>query len=99
MPRPFRFGVVGGNSTNATVTVDGIRFYAEVPPVLSAKASGNQLITSWPIGADGYTLESTIDLSGPSPWSVITNAVGLEDFDYSVTNSISGGKRFFRLHK
>jgi pimeloyl-ACP methyl ester carboxylesterase len=93
------FGVMGGTSTNATLTIDGIRFYEAVAPIVQAQPSGNQLVVSWPYSALDYHLESTPALGPTNQWTSITNNVGLEDFMFSVTNTMSDASRFYRLRK
>ena len=92
----FFFGVIGGTSTNASLTVDGIRFYQLVPPALQVARAGNQATVAWPISAPGFVLESAAGLTGTNQWSAVTNAFGVADFQYTVTNDASG-VRFFRL--
>ena len=93
------FGVVGGTSTNASVTVDGIRFFQLIPPALQVAQAGNQATIAWPISAPGFILESAANLSGSNPWAAVTNAFGVADFQYTLTNDASGGARFYRLRK
>ena len=52
-------GIVGGTSTNASVTVGGISFYGVVPPTLQAQAYGTNVVVTWPVSADGYVLETS----------------------------------------
>jgi hypothetical protein len=92
------FGVIGGTSTNASLTVDGIRFYQLAPPALQVAKAGNQATVAWPISAPDFVLESAPSLTGINQWSVVTNALGVVDFQYTVTNDLSG-TRFFRLRK
>ena len=40
-------GIVGGTSTNASVTVSGLRIYSAAPPSLRVQASGGSLVLSW----------------------------------------------------
>ena len=93
------FGVVGGTSTNASLTVDGIRFYQLVPPTLQVTKAGNQATVAWPISAPGFVLESTSSLAGTNQWESVTNAPDVADFEFAVTNAIFGEARFFRLRK
>lgn len=92
------FGVVGGTSTNANLTVDGIRFYQPVSPTLQAAKMGSQATVTWPVSAPDFVLESTPSLTGTNQWSAVTNALGVLDFQYRLTND-AAGVRFFRLRK
>ena len=92
-------GVVGGTSTNTSLTVGGINFYALVPPSLQAQAYGTDLVLTWPVAADGYVLESSASLTGTNSWTPVTNVPVIVDFQSTVTNSASGGGGFYRLKK
>jgi hypothetical protein len=92
-------GIVGGTSTNASLTVNGISFYAVVPPSLQAQAYGTNLVITWPVSADGYTLEFSTSLTGTNSWGAVTNVPAIVDSQYTVTNAISAGSRFYRLNK
>jgi hypothetical protein len=76
------------------------QFAAMVPPrpALNIAATGNNIVLSWArANTTGYTLESTPNLASPA-W---TNAGSptVVGADYYVTNAISPGQTFFRLHK
>jgi surface antigen/pimeloyl-ACP methyl ester carboxylesterase len=90
-------GIVGGTSTNASLTAGGISFYAVVPPSLQAQAYGNNLVITWPLSAGGYALETSSSLTGTYSWASVTNVPVIVDSQYTITNAISGGSRFYRL--
>jgi len=92
-------GIVGGTSTNASLTVGGISFYGVVPPSLQAQASGSNLVVTWPVSADGYALETSTSLTGTNSWAPVTNVPAIVNFQNTVTNEISAGSRFYRLNK
>jgi pimeloyl-ACP methyl ester carboxylesterase len=92
-------GIVGGTSTNASLTVEAITFYGVVPPSLQAQASGSNLVITWPVSANGYALESCTSLIGTNSWAPVTNVPAIVDSQYTVTNAISAGSRFYRLNK
>lgn len=92
------FGVLGGTSTNAQVTVDAIRFHQIVPPNLVAASNGEVATVSWPTSAGAFVLESTLALAGINEWTAVTNAPAVVDAQYTLTNDASGA-RFFRLRK
>jgi len=93
------FGVTGGTSTNASLTVDGIRFYSIQPPILSVSATAGQAVISWPVAASGYLLESATTLDNASNWNSVTNIPAMIDFENVVTNAMDGTNRFFRLRR
>jgi hypothetical protein len=90
-------GIMGGTSTNASLTVGGISFYGVVPPSLQAQASGSNVVITWPVSADGYALQSSTSLTGTNSWAPVTNVPAIAGFQYTVTNAMSAGSRFYRL--
>jgi hypothetical protein len=92
-------GIVGGTSTNASLTAGGISFYGVVPPSLQAQTYGTNLIVTWPVSADGYALESSTTLAGTNSWVAVTNVPAIVDSQYTVTNAAPAGSCFYRLHK
>jgi len=90
------FGFMGGASTNATLEVENIRFYALQPPSLNIQFSNGTAVLTWPSSAVGYAIESTTSLSAPS-WETTTNAPALSAGSYALTNGVADQARFFRL--
>lgn len=95
----FFFGLLGDTSTNANVTVSGMRFYHLEAPRLMAEVVGTELLVSWPATIEGYVLESSPGLTQAHEWSTVTNPPVLLGLRTVVTNSISGEARFYRLKK
>lgn len=93
------FGIQGGTSTNATVTVQSIRFYENAPPSLHAQASGNDFVLTWPLSAQDFNLQSTTNLADTNSWTTLTNVPAIADLQNAVTNPVSGGAKFYRLKK
>jgi hypothetical protein len=91
------FGFMGGTSTNATLTIENIRFYSLAQPRLEISTSGNVTLLSWPSTAGGYVVESTPTLASPI-WEAVTNAPVISGSSYILTNYWSDQTRFFRLH-
>ena len=90
-------GVVGiSTGTHHTAALVGA---VPLLPTLNAKSSGNQLVLSWPTNAIGFTLQSTPSLSPAVTWSDASNVPALSGGKWTVTNSLAGGARFYRLHK
>ncbi len=90
------FGFLGGTSTNATLTIENIRFYSVAEPRLEITLSGNTTLLTWPLTAGGYVPETTPMLTPPA-WETITNAPVILADRYVLTNSWSDQSRFFRL--
>jgi len=93
------FGLIGGSSSNATVTIDAMRFYQQTAPRLSISLGGNQAVISWPLGAQGYVLQSTTNPSQADQWTNVTNTPAASGLWNSVTNPIIDQTRFYRLKK
>jgi alpha-tubulin suppressor-like RCC1 family protein len=68
-------------------------------PSLKARPNGNELILSWPTNAPGFTLQSTPDLTPPVTWLDSTNVPAVIGAYFTLTNTPSGGARFYRLRK
>lgn len=79
----------GGNTADGTVF--SLTLGSVGPPALqlSINLSGNNLILTWPTNATGYTLQSTTNLFSPV-WTTVTG-------QFTVTNSVSSGRVFYRL--
>ena len=91
------FGIVGGTSTNAALTVSDIAFYVTLPPSLQIQLAGTNVVLTWPLSAAGYVLQSANQLAPPVSWTTVTNVPVIVNFQYTVTNQISSGSRFYRL--
>jgi hypothetical protein len=95
----FFFGLLGGTSSNAQLTVNGMRFYELQPPDLKAEQVGDRMRLEWSVAAEDYQLEQAADLSGAGPWQAVTNPPVLSDLQHVVTNDASGPMRFYRLRR
>jgi len=91
------FGIVGGTSTNASVMVSDIAFYVTLPPSLQIQMAGTNVVLTWPLSANGYVLQSANQLTPPVSWTTVANVPGIVNLQYTVTNQISSGSRFYRL--
>jgi hypothetical protein len=92
------FGLLGGSSTNATLSIAAMRFYQIDPPLLTADKAGANIILSWSATTFGYSLEASGSLTSPS-WSAVTNVPTLSGMRQCVTNSLSGQSQFYRLRR
>ena len=95
----FFFGLLGGSSSNADLTVSGLRFYEPAAPALNIQIAGNNVLISWPATVQGYQLETTTSLALGNPWNVLTNTPALVGLQNVVTNSVLSGERFYRLKR
>lgn len=83
----------GANSAAASV------FLPQSQPVLAAtiNVGNNTLSINWPGWADGWTLYYATNLLSPVAWWPVTNAVGSNNGQFTVTVPAGSGPRFFRL--
>lgn len=92
------FGLLGGTASNASVTVNAMRFYSIEPPSVTIAPTSGAFAISWPATATGYVLESGPSLSDFSQWIACTNAPSLLGLQYVVTN-VPSDTRFYRLRR
>jgi hypothetical protein len=90
-------GILGGTSTNASLTVSNFQFYIALQPSLQIQLSGTNVVLTWPLSGGGYVLQSANKLTPPISWTTVTNVPVIVNFQYTVTNQISGSSRFYRL--
>ena len=89
-------GIVGGTSTDASLSVSNFQFYVTSPPPLQIQLAGTNVVLTWPVSGAGYVLQSADQLTPPISWTTVTNVPVIVDFQYTVTNQTSGGSRFYR---
>lgn len=92
------FGLLGGTSTNATLSIDAMRFYQIDPPMLMAQRTATNIVVSWPATLSGYSLQSSATVTGGN-WITETNAATLSAMRQYVTNGITEQSRFYRLKR
>jgi pimeloyl-ACP methyl ester carboxylesterase len=90
-------GIVGGTSTNASLTASDFYFYSAAQPSLQAQVLSNKLIASWSLSAAAFTLQTSTNLTATNSWTTVTNVPAIVNLQNAVTNPISGGMRFYRL--
>lgn len=93
------FGLVGGTSSNASVTVNAMRFYSIDPPGITIAPDESDVVVSWPATESGFVLETANNLSGLNDWEPVTNAPSLIGLQSVVTNTSTNDLRFYRLRK
>ena len=93
----FFIGIVGGTSTNAQLTVENLAFSVSLPPSLQAQMSGGNLMLSWPMSAQDFSLQTTTNLSDPNSWMTLPNVPAIVNLQNAVTNPVSAGAQFYRL--
>jgi hypothetical protein len=68
------------------------------PAQLTITPSGANVILTWPTNAVGFILQSTTNLVSPVDWST-NSPVPVIAGQNTVTNSITGAQKFFRLSR
>ena len=89
--------IVGGTSTNAQLTLENLEFSVSLPPILQVQASGGNLVLSWPMSAQNFSLQTTTNLADPNSWTILTNPPAIINSQNAVTNPISDTVRFYWL--
>jgi uncharacterized repeat protein (TIGR02543 family) len=69
------------------------------PPQLTITASSANVILAWPTTAVGFTLQSATDLGSPAAWTTVSSAPTVVNGQNTVTDPISGPRKFYRLAK
>jgi hypothetical protein len=92
------FGVVGGTSTNAAVTIEGIRFLGVPRPIISTRLQDGQVLLQWPEAAPGYVLEVSTNLASLTGWSSLTNVTKIGGENY-YTNATPADVGYYRLKR
>ncbi len=89
----------GGSSGNGTIFSFSLGSAGAVsaPPQLIIISSGSNVVLTWPTNAVGFTLQSTTNLASPSVWSSVSPAPVIVNGKNTVTNAVSGTRKFYRL--
>ncbi len=91
-------GVAGGTSTNAMLSVEGIRFLSlPLPQLVAQPAAGNPTL-SWTEASPGFLLESSTNLTSAANWTVVTNVGGYPG-QRVFTNQAPAERTFYRLRR
>src|SRR5262249_4447059 len=91
-------GVPVGSGTRMGIdrNANGILDADESLPQLQVGLTANTVVIHWPLSAAGFALE-TSDESASGPWVPASDAVEIVGVENFVTNTPSGGAKFFRL--
>lgn len=91
---------VSGSNFSATLPHQSVTtFIATLPPLRLAIAQTNGNLTlSWPVGAAGFALQMTEQLTAPN-WSTVTNFPAAVDEQKVVTLQATSGVQFYRLER
>ncbi len=94
-PPPYQFPFL-----TSAVEIDNIVMAATqlTPLQLTILYSGTNVIVSWPTNYTGYTLQSTTNLVSPL-WNTNLPSPVVVSTNYTVTDTISGTTKFYRLQQ
>ncbi len=67
--------------------------------VLAVSKAGSQAVVSWQGSLTDFRLQSATNLAATNLWSNVTNSPVLVQGRSTVTNDLSGPRRFYRLIK
>ena len=67
------------------------------PPTLSILRSGTNVILTWPTNATGFNLEFATNLVSPAAWNTNLPAPVVVNTNNTVTNPISGVRKYYRI--
>ena len=86
------------SNNTAAVTTTVVRDESRTLQIILAAGASNAII-SWPVSPVFFALQSVEQLSVSNLWLSVTNMPAVVGARYTVTNDVSGGKRFYRLSK
>ncbi|MBI3414439.1 MAG: hypothetical protein HY043_03820 [Verrucomicrobia bacterium] len=100
-PVTLRGQVLSGVTAIAASYIHTVALLGNVPllPSLNTMTSGNEIIISWPTNAVGFRLQATTSLVPLVNWIDYASPSAVHGGQFTVTNSLSGDARFFRLLK
>jgi len=94
----YRIAVDGYDGNSGIVVLNWqATFVAGPPPLLEIHPNGNQLVLAWPTNSLIYKLESTTNLAAGVVWSTNLPAPIIVNGKNTVTETVSGARKFYRL--
>lgn len=92
------FGTAQNGGWYSVGTVFSLPALTPTLPALSIVRLGTNVVVTWPANLTGYTLQSTTNLAAAATWSTVSPAPVITSGKYTVTNSLSPIRRFYRLN-
>ena len=92
------FGLAGGTSTDARLTIEGIRFLSLPVPVLRTRSLDAGIVLEWTEASPGFVLEWTAGLTPAPVWTPITDVSGYAG-QRTFTNQVPAQQGFYRLRR
>jgi hypothetical protein len=66
-------------------------------PQLTIGRSGTNMVITWPTNATGFTLQAATNLASPVIWAAVSPLPAVVNGQNTVTNPISGPRKFYEL--
>ena len=95
----YVYDLNGATPTVPVTTLNNLDPAAAGNPCLALVRSGLNVVLSWPTNAPGYTLQSATNLIAPVTWIDSTVAPSIVGTQFTLTNTTSASRQFFRLKK
>ena len=83
--------------SNVVVTIYPAVSAITTRPQLTIVRSGTNMILTWPTSATGFTLQSAMNLFSPVVWAAVSPLPVVVNGQNTVTNPISGPRKFYEL--
>jgi uncharacterized repeat protein (TIGR03803 family) len=83
----------GGTGGSGTV------FSLSFAPAVEINLSGTRIILSWPTNYSGFTLQAATNLTSTADWNAVSPAPVVVNGENTVTNALSGTRKFYRLSR
>jgi uncharacterized repeat protein (TIGR03803 family) len=101
---PYASLILSGNTLYGTTLEGGTSGFGVVfsltlppPPQLTITRSGTNVVVAWPANFNGFTLEFATNLVPPAVWNTNLPVPVAVNGQFTVTNAISGSKKFYGL--
>lgn len=95
----YAVGDVFGSTASNYGTPPELYAISPFTPPLAVTRAGNQIVLSWPTNnTAGFSLQTSLTPGSGASWNAVTSAPVLVGNQLVVTNSISGGSKFYRLN-
>ena len=98
-----RFGIITTHidGSGQTIYFDDITHTVGfVPPTLKiVKTAAPEALLQWPTNYVGYRANSTVSLTSPVPWRIVTNVPAINGTVFTVPISMTNDARFYRLRR
>jgi hypothetical protein len=94
--RPADFSSVPNAAAGDGSDIGAVEFWPD-SPLLNIQRTGTNVVLSWPVAAIDFRLQSVTNLVASNSWAAVGGAPGSAEGQFTVTNSASGTRKFYRL--